>query len=153
MPITYDYKVDNRYRKGIAPPDALAAYGARWISMGGGTIGDILGDRQGLAYNDPIHRDRLIHGLETLQLHIDMPFRPWQVTEQEKYRECDIDCGENPGDGTHEFAGLWSDGIHSALDIMWHMEIPYLSDYVYVEVWTLSTSDIPIYQGMPHPVS
>jgi hypothetical protein len=58
------YSTDNRWSPGASwaevPDGARAAYSARWIDLGDDAPADILGDRQGLAYNSPQDRDDMI---------------------------------------------------------------------------------------------
>src|SRR5689334_15974458 len=58
------WTTDNRWAPGgsgaMVRADSPAAYSARWIDTGDHTPADVLHDRQGLAYNDPVDRDRLI---------------------------------------------------------------------------------------------
>lgn len=69
-----NWTTDNRWSpggSGQAPPDdALAAYSARWIDLGDGFAADIVPDRQGLAYNETMHRDQIIERLERARLHV-----------------------------------------------------------------------------------
>lgn len=62
------WTTDNRWSPGASgaevPDTARAVYSARWIDMGNDRPADVLGDRQGFAYNHTSHRDALI-GLMT----------------------------------------------------------------------------------------
>lgn len=56
--MTTTYKTDNRFaNRGYAPEGATAVYTARWIDME--TWGDIVPDRQGMAYDSTDDRDVL----------------------------------------------------------------------------------------------
>ena len=132
MNTTTEYKTDTRWHKGWAPEDTNAAYGGRWISTGAGTVGDVVWDRHGFAYNDTAYRDSLMAALNALQLHRPMPFKDYVVEGNAQYAECDVTCGTVCPEG-----GLTSEGVCVSWGVAWRMEIPHLGDYVYVEVWRL----------------
>jgi hypothetical protein len=56
------YTTDNRWSPGssgaLVPLTVPAAYSARWIDTGS-SVADIVPDRQGVAYNDLLDRERL----------------------------------------------------------------------------------------------
>ena len=134
----YEYMVDNRWRREWAPSGlisngegTMAAYGARWISMGGGATGDILPDRQGFAYDDTQSRDALMRALHALYLHNPTPF--WYDSEPagvEDRAMMEVQCGR---DDDH---GLWASGISRAWNLEFHMEAR--DGYIYMEAWLLS---------------
>lgn len=66
---------DNRWSPGSSgatvPDDAIAAYSARWIDRGcGGGGADVVGDRQGLAWNDGAGRQAILDALITHRPHL-----------------------------------------------------------------------------------
>jgi len=134
MDTTTDYEVDNRWTKGWAPENALAAYGARWISMGGGTTGDILGDRQGFAYDQSHYRDTLMKALTALHLHRPTPF--WHDTEPADVTDRAMmtiyESGRAPD------YGLYVQGYSAAWSMEFRMEGR--DGYIYVEAWLRNLS-------------
>ena len=130
MTTKIEHTTDNRWRKEWAPEDTDAAYGARWISKGSGTIGDILHDRQGFAYNNTRDRDALMRALHALYLHNPTPF--WYDSEPagvEDRAMMEVQCGRDE-------RGLWAAGISRAWNLEFHMECR--DGYIYVEAWLLS---------------
>ena len=124
-----DYAVDNRWRRQWAPEWAPAANGARWISMGGGTAGDILGDRQGFAYDQTRDRDDLMRALEALHLHRPTPF--WHDTEPADVTDrAMLTITDSGRDSDH---GLYAQGWSGAWNMSFCMEAR--DGYIYVEAW------------------
>lgn len=104
------YETDNRFvRQGWAPEEALAVYGARWIDMG--EWGDILPDRQGMAYDSTEDRDVLSSIMNEAKFWNPLPaFR-----------------------GTEALGTLVHEG-RVAHYKMWR-PTPYDKGYIYVEAW------------------
>jgi|13_taG_2_1085334.scaffolds.fasta_scaffold58019_2 hypothetical protein len=139
MTTTARYTVDNRWRREWAPPESKAAYGARWISRGGGgggfggatgdIVGDVLHDRQGFAYDNHVSRDHLMRGLQDLHLHNPCPFwydsEPADVTDRAMM---EVKCGRDEW-------GYWASGISRSWSLEFHMECR--DGYIYVEAWLL----------------
>jgi hypothetical protein len=133
----YEYLRDNRWRREWAPSGlisngegTMAAYGARWISMDSGRVGDILPDRQGFAYDDTQSRDALMRALEALHLHRPTPF--WYADESADVTDramMEVQHGQDD-------RGLWASGISRAWHLEFHMEAR--DGYIYVEAWLLS---------------
>lgn len=70
---TARFAVDNRWTPGnsghLPPPDAPAAYSARWTDRPGEPAG-LVPDRSGFAYTTPEARDRLVELLARTQPHL-----------------------------------------------------------------------------------
>ena len=130
-----DFHTDYRWRGEWAPEGSLAAYGARWISLGGGTTGDILPDRQGFGYDHPLYRDALINALKALHLHAPTPF--WHDTEPADVTDRAMMTIYESGSAPDY--GLYVQGYSAAWNTEFRMECR--DGYIYVEAWLLSDAD------------
>jgi len=116
------YETDNRFaNRGYAPEGATAVYSARWIDME--TWGDIVPDRQGMAYDDTRERDVLAKIMNVIPIWKPLPTFVKAFNETHGHE----------ANGVLQAEGALIDG-RTVNYHMWRSD-PGTKGYIYVEAW------------------